>query len=282
MPFEITPVAPPAENQPPGTPPTFLQWKSAGEPLGDPNVLIVDFVHPLIATRGVGEHENVITVRRADVPPPPHITVAITGVGATGQVGTVTPPVDCVYSSGPFLFRDDYVGAAQSLSTYTHDQNAFGAANWTTSTISTDGAGHAVLPPNSNAFITMAPGYPRQIGLRINAALTTAVEKIITFGLSTGIEGTIEDNVVQLFFPNTEQSAFTAFDWDTCLGKEIIVEYVEAGLSSVVNVYVCGTLIGTISAVSGGSSQMNAMTFVRFGRPAGVTGDVYLDYFWLA
>jgi hypothetical protein len=95
MPFEITPVvvgsglpAPgtpaepvntttfgptpaPAPSGIPGTPPSFLQWKYEGEPLGGNDVLIVDFVYPLIATRGVGEHENVITVRRFVAPPPP-------------------------------------------------------------------------------------------------------------------------------------------------------------------------------------------------------------------
>lgn len=109
MPFEITPVAAgsglpaeppnttsfgptpaPAPGSIPGTPPTFLQWKSAGEPLGDPDVLVVDFLFPLIATRGVGEHENVITVRRYVAPPPP-------------------PPIGDYYTSlvYPFLVQDD-------------------------------------------------------------------------------------------------------------------------------------------------------------------------------
>lgn len=276
MPFEITPTPAPAANTPPGTPPTFLQWKSGGEPLGDPNVIVVDFLPPLVATRGVGEHENVITVR-VEGTPPPHVTVALTGVAATGAVGSVAAIGPCVFFGGPYLFRDDFVGGAQSLSTYTHDQNAFGAANWTTSTISTDGAGHAVVPPNSSAFITMAPGYPRSIGFRINAALTTAVEKSFLFGLSTGIEGTVEDTDVELFFPFTEESAFAAFDWDTALGKEVVIEYIATGTGTV-NVYICGTLVSSVDA----DNQMNAMSFIRIGRSASLTGDVVLDYFWLA
>jgi hypothetical protein len=47
--------------------PGFLQWMQDGEPLGDDQVLVVNFVSPLVATRGVGEHENVITVRLAVV-----------------------------------------------------------------------------------------------------------------------------------------------------------------------------------------------------------------------
>jgi hypothetical protein len=47
------------------TPPSFIQWLTGGYPLGGPDVLVIDFRYPLIATRGVGKNENVITVRRA-------------------------------------------------------------------------------------------------------------------------------------------------------------------------------------------------------------------------
>ena len=89
MPFEITPepyvppgtpvepqnstsfaVAPaPAQKQ--RDPDSFIQWQSGGYDLGDDKVLVVNFVYPFLATRGVGEHENVITVRRIVPPPPP-------------------------------------------------------------------------------------------------------------------------------------------------------------------------------------------------------------------
>lgn len=89
MPFEITPepyVPPGTPVEPPNStsfgvvpapPPrvrdtdSFIQWQSGGYDLGDDKVLVVNFTPPLVATRGVGEHENVITVRRIVPPPPP-------------------------------------------------------------------------------------------------------------------------------------------------------------------------------------------------------------------
>lgn len=47
--------------------PGFIQWMQDNVALGDNQVLTVNFVAPLIATRGVGMHENVITVRLAVV-----------------------------------------------------------------------------------------------------------------------------------------------------------------------------------------------------------------------
>jgi hypothetical protein len=189
------------------------------------------------------------------------------------------PPVvdECPTNAGPFLLRDDFVGASQSLATYAHDVNIVGAGSWSVSGsgVITDGAGQAIVSPNSGAVINpLAIGFPRRIGLRINA-LTTAVEKILSFGLSSGIEGTIEASAVQLYFPFTEGSEFTAFNWDYAVGKEIIIEYASA--EDTVKVYVCGELAGGIAA----DGQMGSQSFLRIGRPAGTTGDVFLDYVWV-
>ena len=91
----------------PGTPPTFLQWQLGGYDLGGPDVLVVNFTYPLIATRGVGEHENVITVRRYLLPPvdsgdPMQVFVP------TLIDGTLVENPTIFYTSilYPFIFRD--------------------------------------------------------------------------------------------------------------------------------------------------------------------------------
>ncbi len=138
MPFEITPVvvgsgqpapglpaepvntttfAPtPATTPPgiPGTPPSFLQWKSDGVALGEPDVLIVDFRFPLIATRGVGEHENVITVRRAD----PLITRELMAASTPLLLGGELIEAESIFYTSilyPFIFSDEMSAAAVEL-----------------------------------------------------------------------------------------------------------------------------------------------------------------------
>lgn len=73
MPFEITPAPEPEIDFVPSPVtvsvnpigfPQFIQWEANGALLGEPNVQVIDFVGEGIqATRGEGEHYNVITVR---------------------------------------------------------------------------------------------------------------------------------------------------------------------------------------------------------------------------
>ena len=61
----------PASGYPPPTPdefPNFIQFRADGENLGGPDADVVDFVYPLVATRGTGENENVVTVTTAENP----------------------------------------------------------------------------------------------------------------------------------------------------------------------------------------------------------------------
>lgn len=74
MPFEIAPsdspeasfgVVPRPAAPPNPEPGRFLEWRSAGDPLGDDRVSVVDFVGSnILATRGVGRNSHVITLRR--------------------------------------------------------------------------------------------------------------------------------------------------------------------------------------------------------------------------
>lgn len=67
MAFGLTPVT----GFPPVTPdefPNFIQFRADGTNLGGPDADVVDFVYPLVATRGTGENENVVTVTTAENP----------------------------------------------------------------------------------------------------------------------------------------------------------------------------------------------------------------------
>ena len=103
----FTPTADTPATGVPGTPPTFIQWQDAGVDLGEPNVLVINFTYPLIATRGVGEHENVITVRRFILPPvlsgdPMQVPVPAL------ESGTLVENPTIFYTSilYPFIFSD--------------------------------------------------------------------------------------------------------------------------------------------------------------------------------
>ncbi len=102
----------------PATPPSFIEWLSGGYSLGGADVLVVDFVYPLVATRGVGQHENVITVRRAR---PLSSEDAMTQPVPVPIVGELTEPESLYYTSilYPFITQDD-----MSLPTPTHDDGS--------------------------------------------------------------------------------------------------------------------------------------------------------------
>ena len=67
MAFGLTPVS----GFPPPTPdefPNFIQFRADGENLGGPDADTVDFVYPLVATRGTGENSNIVTVTSDENP----------------------------------------------------------------------------------------------------------------------------------------------------------------------------------------------------------------------
>ena len=121
MPFEITPVvvgsglpAPgtpaepvnttsfgptpaPAPSGIPGTPPSFLQWKYEGDPLGDNDVLIVDFVYPLIANDAPVSVVAGVTTSNAAVPV--RIDAAVV-VRVTVDAAAITP--DTAVATQPY------------------------------------------------------------------------------------------------------------------------------------------------------------------------------------
>jgi hypothetical protein len=82
--FGITPIYPTIPSDPPEFA-EFIQFQSGGEDLSGPTVQIVNFLSPIKATRGVGENAHVITVAG-----PVSLVVSLTGVGAEGDVGSVT------------------------------------------------------------------------------------------------------------------------------------------------------------------------------------------------
>ena len=72
MDFAITPIVP--AEAPDGLLGNQLQIRNEGVDVGDPNVLVIDFIADpaeLSVTRGWGENRHVITVRKLPGPPPP-------------------------------------------------------------------------------------------------------------------------------------------------------------------------------------------------------------------
>lgn len=68
MAFGFNPAGNGFPSQAPEGFPNFIQFRADGANLGDPDVDTVDFVYPLIATRGAGENSNVVTVTTAENP----------------------------------------------------------------------------------------------------------------------------------------------------------------------------------------------------------------------
>lgn len=68
MAFGFNPAGNGFPSQAPEGFPNFIQFQADGVNLGDPDVDTVDFVYPLIATRGAGENSNVVTVTTAENP----------------------------------------------------------------------------------------------------------------------------------------------------------------------------------------------------------------------
>jgi len=111
--FAVTPVIAPVAPIP-GTPSTFLQWQAGGYDLGLPDVLVVNFRYPLVATRGVGEHENIITVRRAS--PPGSSDMMSMSVPAILSGELIVPP-SLFYTSILYpLFTQDNMSVSVALS----------------------------------------------------------------------------------------------------------------------------------------------------------------------
>lgn len=68
MAFGFNPAGNGFPSQAPEGFPNYIQFRADGENLGDPDVDTVDFVYPLVATRGTGENSNVVTVTTAENP----------------------------------------------------------------------------------------------------------------------------------------------------------------------------------------------------------------------
>lgn len=68
MAFGFNPAGNGFPSQAPEGFPNFIQFQADGTDLGGPDADTVDFVYPLIATRGTGENSNVVTVTTAENP----------------------------------------------------------------------------------------------------------------------------------------------------------------------------------------------------------------------
>lgn len=68
MAFGLTPAGAGFPPQAPDAFPNYIQFRADGTDLGEANADTVDFVYPLIATRGTGENSNVVTVTTAENP----------------------------------------------------------------------------------------------------------------------------------------------------------------------------------------------------------------------
>ncbi len=114
----------PASGYPPPTPdefPNYIQFQSDGTNLGLPDADVVDFVYPLVATRGTGENENVVTVTTVDSPSaPPAGSLSIFGFKAIGS-GSGTGILSW---SSTVLHADDTVATYNALA----NQLTFAAA----------------------------------------------------------------------------------------------------------------------------------------------------------
>jgi hypothetical protein len=87
--LDFSPVAAPAISVQ-GLPGDWLQVQDEGLNLGNANVAVIDFRGDpavILATRGVGENSHVVTVRIANVTPPPQV---VPGWDTTNESGTWT------------------------------------------------------------------------------------------------------------------------------------------------------------------------------------------------
>lgn len=71
MSFGFNPAGNGFPSQAPEGFPNYIQFQADGVDLGLPDVDTVDFVYPLVATRGAGENANVVTVTSASNPSTP-------------------------------------------------------------------------------------------------------------------------------------------------------------------------------------------------------------------
>ena len=83
MTFAVTPV--PASTAVGTAVPGFIQWQDAGVNVGTPAVVTINIESPLIATRGVGEQRNVLTISVNMCIGGPSWTLQTTGLPALSQ-----------------------------------------------------------------------------------------------------------------------------------------------------------------------------------------------------
>ncbi|MGE4074967.1 MAG: hypothetical protein AB7F22_05410 [Reyranella sp.] len=109
MAFGFNPAGNGFPSQAPEGFPNYIQFQADGTDLGNPNADTVDFVYPLIATRGAGENANKITVTTAENP-----SAATPVAGADDPlVLSLTGNVSAAFNSSQF---SDWTGVVSRTS----------------------------------------------------------------------------------------------------------------------------------------------------------------------
>jgi hypothetical protein len=252
MSFEITPVTPTAVV--PSAEPAFLQFQQQGAALGAPNVRVVNFISPLVATRGVGEHENVLTV--------------------TGPA-----PATCTLQTGPFDFYDNFTGDGPLASRVATP----GPGSWSSFALGNTldgmlGVASGVTDTGGNTSTITGVSNFIEVGFMLSSSVLLAdgvsYVRVIDNGGGVTMDWTNASLLASLPFSELQAAGP---GWDTAwVGKEVVLRLTNSFTGIGGRVAVCDNNLQSFFGTTWGTAMINKLGI--FFHPGVFVSHVYAKW----